>query len=176
VVMTVPRKNAERVLKSSPRYISLEHWQVNVHMATVSQMQSIWDMFPKPTYQGFGTWLTYRLSTRTKMLTPKHLLLLYNHAPLSRTLMFSSLSSRTLFLRKEGPNHMFSAVALDDIPKPEAQVCLWAWGGIGAHSMDGKKCRWQLPTLPLRRAARASAAPDLGRAGVLLVPSSGVQF
>ena len=111
------------------------------------------------------TMLTYPLSTQTRMLMPKHLLLLYNHAPLSRTLLFSSLSSCTLFLCKVKPSHVFSATALDDALKPEAQVCLWAWGGIGARSTDGKKRQWQLPAPPLHGVARASAAPDLGRGG-----------
>lgn len=92
------------------------------------------------------TTLMYLLSTRTRMLTPKRLLLLYNHAPLSRTLLFSSLSSCMLFLCKVGPNHVFSAAALDDAPVPEAWICLRAWGGIGAHSVDGNKRWWQLPT------------------------------
>lgn len=74
---------------------------------------------------------------------------------------------------------MFSPTALDGALKPEAQVCLWAWGGIGPCGIDGEKRRWQLPTPPLRRAARASAEPcsSPGQGWRLLpVPSSGIQF
>lgn len=55
---------------------------------------------------------------------------------------------------------MFSATALNEPLKPEVQVCLQAWGGIGAHSMDSKSLWWLLRVL-----ARASATPDLGKAG-----------
>lgn len=55
---------------------------------------------------------------------------------------------------------MFFATALNDSLKPEVQVCLQAWGGIGAYSMDSKSPWWLLSVL-----ARASAAPDLAKAG-----------
>lgn len=80
------------------------------------------------------TMLRYLLSTWTGMLTPKHLLLLCSHAPLNRTL-FPLLLSCLLSCTKWDQT-MFSATALNDPLKPEVQVCLQAWGGIGAHSMD----------------------------------------
>lgn len=55
---------------------------------------------------------------------------------------------------------MFSAAALNDSLKPEVQICLHAWGGIGAYSMDSKSQWWVLSVL-----ARASAAPDLDKTG-----------
>lgn len=59
--MTVPRKNAECGLKTSSRYISLEHRQVSVCTAMVIQMQNIWNMFPRLAFQGFRNWLTFTL-------------------------------------------------------------------------------------------------------------------
>lgn len=57
--MTVPRKDAG--CETISRYISLEHWQVNVCTAMVIQMQNMWDMFPSLVFQGFRNWLTFAL-------------------------------------------------------------------------------------------------------------------
>lgn len=118
--MTVPRKNAECGLKTSSRYSSLEHRQVNMrtenesnesaeHLGRVSKahipgIQKLADDLcfdvgiSLARVSASHTMLTHLLSSQTRMLTLELLLLLYNHAPLSRTPLFSSLSPCTLFL------------------------------------------------------------------------------
>lgn len=119
------------------------------------------------------TVLTHLLSSQTRMLTLELLLLLYNHAPLSRTPLFSSLSPCTLFLCQVWLNHMFSAAAQDDALKPEAQVCPQARGGIGTRSMDGGKQRW---TCKLLRCAGWQEHQQLLAWGCCWCPALGYSF
>lgn len=73
---------------------------------------------------------------------------------------FLLLCSHVYFPGKSGTKQCFLHLALNDSLKPELQVCLQVWGGIGAHSVDRKSQWWLLSVL-----ARASAAPDPGKAG-----------
>lgn len=92
------------------------------------------------------TKLMYPVSVWTGMLMSKRLLLLCSHA---------------YFPVKSGTEQCFLHSALNDSLKPELQVCLQLWGGIGAHSMDRKK-----PVVVPQCAGQSlSSAPDLGKAG-----------
>lgn len=176
-------------LKTSSGYISPKYQQVNMCIASIIQMQSLCDMFSKAVYQAFGNWLmTFGLTWASawfQSLPPvcTHVPSIYmnwdadvkapplacNCAPLSKTL-FPLLMS-FMFSSKKRDQTMLSATALKDSLKLEVQVCLQAWGGIGAwiaKAIGGSSVCWPEPQQLLTWARLEATSVHLG-CSVLMV-------